>query len=140
MRASATFDVDAPRDRLVAFLSDPRNLLVANRDAPVVASSGPVAKGSSALMTFDQLQVRVEYTAFEPPELVEARVAYTGRGSRGMQGTYTYRLARTSSGEGTAVTLEAESTGGWTPPFVARLLWPLAWRRMRDRMAHAAAL
>lgn len=125
----------------MAYLSDPRNLLIANNDRPVVASSdAPVETGSWAIMTFDQIQVRVEYTAFQPPEVVGASMVYTGRGSGGMRGTYVYRLAPRSSGAGTSVTLEAESTGGWMPGSLSRLLWALLWRRMRDRMRRATAV
>jgi hypothetical protein len=138
VRASATFDVHVSQDRVVAYLSNPRHLLIANNDGPVVAASDPpVRTGSWSLLAFDQLRVRVEYTAFEPPELIATSVIYSGRGSRGMQGVFVYRLRPAPDREATTVRLEAESTGGWTPGLLSRLLWPLMWRGLRDRMSRA---
>jgi len=140
MRATATFDVSSPPDEVVAYLSNPRNILVANHKGPVVEESDPpVRAGSWSVLAFDQLRVRVEYTKYEPPALVAASMSYTGRGSGGMSGTVVYRLAPVDETGGTRVTLDEETSNGWMPRPVARLLWQLVWRRIRDRMERQTA-
>jgi hypothetical protein len=67
MRLWTTFDVLVPRERVAAFLAEPRHLLAANHRGPVVEQSdGPLGAGSWFVLAFDQLRVRVEYTLFEP--------------------------------------------------------------------------
>jgi hypothetical protein len=135
VRATANFDVSRSRDEVVAYLSNPRNILVANHEGPVVDhSDGPVRTGSWSVLAFDQLRVRVEYIQFEPPTVIAASMTYTGRGSGGMRGTFVYRLAPIGIADGTTVTLEAEASGGPIPGPVSRLLWPLLWRRLRARI------
>jgi hypothetical protein len=135
MRATATFDVSAPPDEVVIYLSNPRHMLLANHEGPVVDESDPpVRAGSWSMLTFDQLRVRIEYTAFEPPDLVAASLTYSGRGSGGMDGSFVYRLEPIRETGGTRVTLDAESSGGWMPGPIGRLFWPLMWRRLRSRM------
>lgn len=120
---------------MVAYLSYPRNILLANHEGPAVEQSDPpVRAGSWAVLAFDQLRVRVDYTAFEPPALVAAAIRYSGRGSGDMSGAFVYRLEPIPETGGTRVTLDAESSGGWLPGPLSRLLWPLMWRRLRSRM------
>jgi carbon monoxide dehydrogenase subunit G len=135
MRAAATFDVSASPDEVAAYLSNPRNIMVANHKGPVVEQSKPpFGAGSWSVIAFDQLRVRVEYTDFEPPVLVAASITSSGRGSGGMRGSFVYHLAPIPGTSGTRVTLEAASSGGWTPAPIARLLWQLLWRRLQSRM------
>lgn len=135
MRATATFDVPRSRDEVVTYLSNPRNILIANHQGPVVEQSDPpVQAGSWSVLAFDQLRVRVEYTEFQPPTLIAASMTYTGLGSGGMHGTFVYRLAPIDNAGGTRVTLQAQASGGPMPDPVSHLLWPLLWRRLRTRM------
>jgi hypothetical protein len=139
MRAVATFDVSASPDAVVAYLSLARNLLMANHEGPVLEETDtPTGAGSWAVLAFDQLRVRIEYTAFEPPALVAASMTYSGRGSAGMRGTFVYRLTPLSAGLGTRVTVEADAAGGPLPDVITRLLWPLMVRRLRTRMEKTA--
>jgi hypothetical protein len=139
MRATTTFDVSSPRDEVAAYLSNPRNILVANHRGPVVEGSDPpVRAGSWSVLAFDQLRVRVDYTAFEPPALLAASVTYSGQGSGGMRGTFVYHLSPIPQAGGTRVSLDAETSGGWMPSPIRRLLWPLIWRRLRSRMEKGA--
>jgi hypothetical protein len=135
MRATATFDLSAPPDQVLTYLSNPRNILIANNEGPVVEQSDPpVRAGSWSVLAFDQLRVRVRYTAFEPPALVAASMTVSGRGSGGMSGSYVYQLRPVRETDGTRVTLDAESSGGWMPGPLSRLFWPLMWRQIRRRM------
>jgi hypothetical protein len=58
MKASGVFDVSAGPDRVVEYLSNPRNLIFANHRGPVVERSDEpsVKKGSWAVLAFDQLR------------------------------------------------------------------------------------
>jgi hypothetical protein len=135
MRATATFDIGRPRDEVVAYLSNARNILIANREGRVVErSEPPVGAGSWSVLAFDQIRVLVEYTELELPTVIAVSLTYTGRGSGGMYGTFVYRLAPADNAGGTRVTIEAEGSGGPIPERVSRLLWPLMWRRLRSRM------
>jgi hypothetical protein len=135
MRATATFDLSAPPDKVLTYLSNPRNIVIANNDGPVVEQSDPpVRAGSWSVLAFDQLRVRVQYTAFESPTLVAASTTVSGPGSGGVQGSYVYQLRPIRATGGTRVTLDAESSGGWMPETVSRLFWPMFWRQIRSRM------
>jgi hypothetical protein len=135
MRATATFDLSAPPDQVLTYLSNPRNIVIANNDGPVIEESDPPLRaGSWSVLAFDQLRVRVLYTAFEPPTLVAASTTVNGRGSGGMRGSYVYQLRPVRGTGGTRVTVDAESSGGWMPGPVGRLFWPIFWRQIRSRM------
>jgi hypothetical protein len=110
-------------------------MLLANYKGPVIERSDPpVRTGSWSVLAFDQLRVRVLYTAFEPPALVAASMTVDGRGSGGMNGSFVYQLRPIRETGGTRVTLDAESSGGWMPDPLSRLFWPIAWRQVRRRM------
>jgi carbon monoxide dehydrogenase subunit G len=135
MRATATFDLSASPDQVVTYLSNPRHMLLANHKGPVVEQSDlPVRAGSWSVLAFDQLRVRVQYTAFEPPAIVAASMTVSGRGSGGMNGSFVYQLSPIRESGGTRVTFDAESSAAWMPGLVSRLSWPLMWRRLRSRM------
>ena len=139
MSNRATFDVSAPPSRVVAYLSDPRNVLVANHEGPVVEQSTPPnGTGSWSVLAFDQLRVRVEYTSFQPPDRVAVAITYAGRGSGGMTSTAVYKLATIAATGGTRVTVDADGSGGLIARALNRLTWSLAWRRLRDRMEQRA--
>lgn len=134
MTSTATFAISAAPERIADYLSDARNVLVANHKGPVVErSGGPIQGGSWVVLAFDQIRVRVEYTSFDPPDRVAVQVNYSGRGSRGMSSTVVYSLEPIPSG-GTRVTIEADGTGGAIARAVNLLTWPLAWRLLRDRI------
>jgi uncharacterized protein YndB with AHSA1/START domain len=135
MHASCTFDVSADPSEVLAYLSEPRHLLVVNNRGQVVDRSDhePTRAGSWSVLALDQLRVRVEYTAYDPPHRIATSITYTGRGSRSQRDTVTYTLVPTPEG-GTTITLDGESTGGWMPASVGRLLWPVIWRRIRHRI------
>ena len=129
------FEVTLPLGDVITFLSEPRNLIHANNAGPVLEQSdGPVRAGWWSVLALDQLRVRVEYTVFEPPDVVEASMTWTGPGSRGLEvicDYYPWPIAETG---GTRVTLMAHTSGGPIQDVVSRLLWPLQWRRIRRRM------
>jgi hypothetical protein len=138
MRATATFVVPIPSAHVIAYLSRPRNLLIANHEGPVVEQSDPpVQRGSWSVHQFDQLRVRVEYTALER-DAIAVTMTSTGRGSSGMNGSFAYRLGPITESGGTPITLEATTPGGLMRDPIGRLLWPLLWHRIRDRMAREA--
>ena len=134
VRITTTFDVHVTPDRVATYLADPRHLLVANHDGPVIEQSeGPLASGSWFVLRFDQLRVRVEYTAFDPPRRVAAIVSMTGRGARGSTATYEFVLTKLDGGEGTRVDASVDGEGGWIRwgP-LQRMSQSLTWRRMRQ--------
>lgn len=136
MRQTCTFEVSARPAEVAAWLSVPGNLLVANRRGSVAERSDPpVRTGSWFVLAFEQLRVRVEYTAFGPPLRVAASVVYSGRRSGGLRAAATYHLVENRRTGGTSVIVEADSSGGWVPAPVGRLLWPLLWRRFRKCLA-----
>ena len=139
MANTADFDVSPSPDRVIAYLADPRNLIVANHQGHVVERSDPPnGIGSWAVLAFDQLRVRVEYTSFEPPDLVAVAVTHTGRGSGGLSQIARYHLGPAAATGGTHTTLEMDGSGGFITRAVNGLTWPLIWRRLRDRMERDA--
>ncbi len=63
-----------------------------------------------------------------------------------MSGAFVYRLGPIPETGGTRVTLDAESSRGWLPGALSRLLWPLiwrgcgvAWRRVADQAPELSA-
>ena len=129
-----TYDVPSAPDEMAANLANPRNLVTANRPGRVVDQSDPPTRtGSWAVLAYDQLRVRIDYTAFEPPVLVAVAMTYTGRGSRGMSGTFVYQLAPMAGSWGTRVTIDTETSGGWVPDAVSRLMLRLTLRRRMRR-------
>jgi hypothetical protein len=82
----------------------------------------------------------VEYTSFEPPDLVAVSVTYSGRGSGGLAQTAVYRLAPAAATGGTHVTVEMDGAGGLVSSSINGLTWPLIWRRLRDRMERGGHL
>ena len=140
MQVSTTFDVPVPPSRVFAFLSDPRNLIAANHPGPVVdRSDGPLAVGSWSVLAFDQVRVRVDYTAFEPDRRLGVTIVMTGRGARGVSSRQDFGLSTIGDGSGTRVEATVEGQGGWLRwgPIV-RASQRAAWRRMRDRMVASA--
>jgi hypothetical protein len=138
MRVNATYDVSSSPEDVAAYLANPRNLVSANREGPVIdQSEPPMRTGSWFVLAFDQIRLRVEYTAFDPPTLIAFSVKYSGRGSAGMQGTCVYQLASIPDLPGTRITLGADMSGGWLPDVVNRLLWRRSLKRMQSRMDEA---
>src|SRR3954453_6411105 len=124
MANTATFEVSADRDKVADYLSEPRNVVVANHEGPVVErSDGPTRTGSWSILAFDQLCVRVEYTWFEPPDHVAVAMTFTGRGARDMSSTAVYRLLPIGGAGGTQVTVDAGGTGGVIARAFNRMTW-----------------
>jgi hypothetical protein len=133
------FSVSASPSVVSAYLSNPRNVLIANHEGPVVERSDPpVGAGSWSVLAFDQLRARVEYTRYEPPDVIAVGVAYSGRGSGGMTQSATYRLEPDDSTGGTKVTLAVDGSSGLMIRAFNQVTWPLVWRRLRDRMERGA--
>ncbi|MEA2653766.1 MAG: hypothetical protein QOI37_993 [Chloroflexota bacterium] len=108
---------------------------MANHEGPIVErSERPGGTGSWSVLAFDQIRVRVEYTAFEPPDRVAVAMTFSGPGSGGMSSTAAYRLLPIIGTGGTRVTIDADGSGGVIIRALNRLTWPLVWRRLRDRM------
>lgn len=123
----------APPDRVFDYLCVPRNLLLANHQGPVEArSSDPTTRaGSWAVLAFDQLRVRVEYTAVERAERVEAVMEWSGFGSGNRRETVEYRLTPLPGG-GTEVTVASVGPSR-SAPLIGRLLGRLTAGRVRRR-------
>ena len=135
MRSSHTFDLAARPDQVVAYLSNPRNLIVANNPGPTVEQSDPpIRTGSWAVLAFDQLRMRVEYSAFEPPARIDVSVQFTGRGSGGTRAGYKYHLEPIQATGGTTLTVEVDGHRGWMPAPAARQVQRLLWRRVQQRI------
>jgi hypothetical protein len=135
MRVNATYDVSSSPDEVATHLANPRNLVLANHEGPVVDQSAPPMRaGSWFVLAFDQLRLRVEYTTFDPPTLIAFSTTYSGRGSGGLQGTYVYQLASIPNSPGTRITLDADMSGWWLPDVLARLLWRRSLKRLQGRM------
>lgn len=140
MTLSTTFEVAVPPARVFAFLSNPRNLITANREGPVVEQSdGSLGVGSWFVLAFDQLRARVEYTALEPTRKIAVSVAMSGRGSGGMSGTHEFVLSALEGGSATRIEATADGSGGWLRwgPFV-RASQSAAWRRLSQRIEASA--
>jgi hypothetical protein len=134
MPESASFIVSSTPDRVAVYLLDPRNVLVANNDAPVVERSDPPSgRGSWSVLAFDQLCVRVEYTATEPDRIAVA-ATYSGRGSGGMTASASYGLQADDATGGTKVKVDVDGSGGFFIRAMNRVTWPVVWRRLRDRI------
>jgi carbon monoxide dehydrogenase subunit G len=140
MSVSTVFEVAVPRDRVVTYLAEPRNLLVANHKGPVLEQSdGPLASGSWFVLGFDQLRARVEYVTFEPPERIAVAVSMSGRGSGGMRSVQEFRLSELEDGRGTRVEATADGTGGWLSwEPLTRVAQRLTWRRLRKQIERSA--
>lgn len=134
MRGTRTFDVPAAPEVVFAYLSNPRNLLIANHEGPTVErSTEPVrGVGSWSILAFDQLRVRVEFTAFDSPVRVAVVVEYSGVGSGNRREIADYRIGPGSNG-GSVVTVDLESPG-LPIPFLGRLVESLAWRRLGQKL------
>jgi carbon monoxide dehydrogenase subunit G len=140
MRISTVFDVAVPRDRVVAYLSEPRHLIAANHKGPVLQrSEGPLGTGSWFVLGFDQLRARIEYTTFEPPTSIAVTVAMTGIGSGGATSQHEFRLSELDGGSATRIEESAEGDGGWLrwAP-LQRAAQNMTWRRMRKQIEATA--
>ena len=132
-RPEATFTSPADPTAVAAYLADPRNLVIANNKRPIVDQSddGPTATGSWYVLKLDQLRLRVEYVAFDPPTRIDVEIVSSGFGSAGYRQRVEYRLAPDSTGTGTTITQEGEGRGGI--PILGRLMAGLVRRRMQRR-------
>ena len=141
MRSSTEFDVAVPRDRVVAYLSNPRNLVMANHEGPVVEqSNGALADGSWFVLKLDQIRLRIEYLSYAPPERLVVQVSATGLGSGGMDSSQEFTLSELPGGLGTRVESVVEGAEGWLR-WGPLLRWSQSryWRRLRERMEAAAS-
>ena len=140
MPLTAVFDVAVPRDRVIAYLAEPRHLIVANHEGPLIdRSDGPLATGSWFIFGFDQLRVRIQYVAFEPPTRIAVELAMTGRGSGGMTAVQEFRLSELDGGRATRIEATADGSGGWLRwgP-LRRAVQKLTWRRLRQQIERTA--
>jgi len=140
MRTTRTFDVAARPDQVVAFLSIPRNCFVFNIAGEILGhSDGPTRAGSWADMAFGQLRVHLEYLTFEPPTTVAFAVQWTGTGSFGTLGTYTYGIEPVPATGGARLTVAVDSPSGWWPaPYVRWYRGKVAQRIQRAIDDYAA--
>ncbi len=136
MPSTSTFDADIPPGSAFAFLSNPRNLLVANNKGPVIEQSvGPLAEGSWFVLKFDQLRARVEYTAVEPERRIAAEVTMSGIGSGGQVSRFDYVLTPLDGGSRTRVEVTADGSGGclrWGP--LVRYAHSASMKRLCEKM------
>lgn len=139
LRTSGTFEVRVPRDRILAHLTNPRNLITANHTGAVIdRSEGMLRAGSWFLLSFDQLTARVEYTTFDPPGHVSATVAMSGVGAGGSSHHQDFVLTELDQGR-TRVEVTVNGTGGlirWTP--LMRSMQAIALRRLRRKIEASA--
>ena len=119
---------------MFAYLSNPRNLFIANHVGPTMErSTEPVlGVGSWSILAIDQLRVRVEFTAFDSPVRVAAVVEYSGLGSGNRRAIADYRIGPGPSG-GSVVTVELESPG-LPIPLLSWLVESQAWRRLGQKL------
>ncbi|MBA2382455.1 MAG: hypothetical protein H0V73_10140 [Chloroflexi bacterium] len=116
---------------MLVVLADPRQLITANHPKPILErSAGATGVGSWAVIGLDQLRARVEYVSFDR-ERVTATIVMSGSGAAAARQSVTDELADGAAG-GTAIHLSMSGSGGFLP--FTRLLWPLAWRRIRTRL------
>ena len=128
----ATFDLPATRTDVLVVLSDPRQLITANHAKPILErSAGAIGVGSWAVIGLDQLRAHVEYLDFGR-DRVTATIVTSGPGSAAARQSLMYELADGPDG-GTTIHLSMSGSGGYLP--LARLLWPVAWRRIRSRLS-----
>lgn len=136
MRSSGTFDVSVEPGRVFTYLTNPRHLVAANHKGPIIEQSDqPLGAGSWFVLAFDQLRVRVAYTAFEPPHRVAATVTWTGRGSVGTSSFHEFVLIELDGGTRTRVEASFEGQGGlirWGP--LGRATNALTGWRMRRQI------
>jgi uncharacterized protein YndB with AHSA1/START domain len=125
----------APPERVFDYLAVPRNLLTANHQGPVVERSTDPAEGlgSWVVLAFDQVRVRVGYTAFDRPAHIAVTMDYTGFGSGGRHDTADYRLEPLPDG-GTRVTMSGGSNRP-AAPLIGRLIGAVMTRRVRSKFA-----
>jgi uncharacterized protein YndB with AHSA1/START domain len=135
MRVSTVFDVPVPANRIAAYLADPRHLVVANHERPIVdRSEGVVSTGSWFVLALDQLRVRIEYRAFEPPHRVVVGISTTGRFSRGTRAIQEFEFTELPGAAGTRVVLTVDGATWWLPGPIARPILSLIWRRRLRRI------
>jgi carbon monoxide dehydrogenase subunit G len=135
VKHTTAFEVAVPRDRVVAYLSDPRHLVQGNHPGPVIErSEGDLASGSWFVLAFDQIRARIEYTAYEPPSLIRVTVTMSGRLSGGSHGVEEFRLAQAGEGR-TRVEIDTDGTGSWIrwAPLM-RVSQNLLWRRLAKKI------
>ncbi len=133
---STTFDVAASPAAVFDFLCNPRNLIEANHEGPVLASSdGPLQRGSWFVLALDQLRARVEYTEFEPDQRIAVSIEMSGRGSAGASSRHEFILVELAGGRGTRVEATADGQGGWLRwgPLV-RAWQSASWQRFQKRL------
>jgi hypothetical protein len=133
---TARFAIEAAPEDVFEYLLDRRNLVTANHRKPIVEQSEPpTVTGSWAIIALDQLRARIDYQDVVAPTRVVAKVAASGRGSRGLAHIQAYELRGSGRGP-TIVALEATSDRA---SLATRLLWPFLWRSVRRRMAKATS-
>lgn len=119
MLAATSLDVSVEPRRAFAFLSNPRNLMVANHPGPIVGQSGgPFEAGSWFVLKFDQLRARVEYTVVEPDEHIAALITMSGLGSFGQVARQDFSLTPLDDGSRTRIEWTTDGHGGclrWSP-------------------------
>jgi carbon monoxide dehydrogenase subunit G len=141
VRLSTRFTVTAPPDRVAAYLSDPRHLLIANTNGPVIdRSDGPLTAGSWFILALDQLRARVEYTTVDPPHRLAANIELAGRGSGSVRTSQTFDLSALPDGIGTRVDISLDGDGGlirWEP--LMRVSQRLSWSVLRRQIERRAS-
>jgi hypothetical protein len=136
MPSTMTFDAAVPPSHAFTFLTNPRNLIIANNRGPVIEQlEGPLAEGSWFVLKFDQLRARVQYTTVEPERRIGVDVTMSGIGSGGRVSRYDYLLTPLDGGSRTRVEVTADGSGGclrWGP--LVRYANSASAKRLRAKM------
>lgn len=140
MTSTTSFDASVAPSRAFAFLSNARNLMVANHKGPIVEQSeGPLEAGSWFVLKFDQLRARVEYTVVEPDQHIAAQVTMSGLGSFGQIDRQDFSLTPLEDGSRTRIEWTTDGRNGclrWGP--LVRASRSAAAKRLRVKMEASA--
>lgn len=126
MKVRGSYEVAAPPEKVFAYFANPRHVVIANHDGPLIErSEGEQGVGSWYVMAFDQLRMRVEYTVYDPPSRIGARVTSSGRGSGGSAFEHEWEISALPDGRGSRVEIFGVGRGGFWP--LNLLYRPFTW-------------
>lgn len=133
-----TLTVTSPAtpERVFDFLTNPRNLVTGNHRGPVeTRSDAAEGVGSWAVLAFDNLRARVEYTAWDRASRISATITWSGRFSGGRVEYADYQISPGPDG-GTVIAIgNTIPVSATAPSLISRIVYPLLVRRWRRKFA-----
>lgn len=136
MGTSGEVELRATPEQVFDYFANPRHLVMSNDRGPITERSDPsTGVGSWAILKFDQIQLRVEYEAWERPVRIAVAMEYGGFLSGGGRDRHEYLIQPGTTGGTRLRYRRAVTRRRYIPvPFIGRLLNRLYWRRIDSRI------